>query len=86
MRKRNVASITLAVWMLTLSGLMSMCHIPDLRLFMATVLVGFFIVVYTFHPMFSKPGYIRNVHRMAAVCTVLFGLVIVLRILELVRG
>jgi hypothetical protein len=72
--------------MLTLSGLMSMRHIPDLRLFMATLLVGFFIVVYTFHPMFSKPGYIRNVHRMAAVCTVLFGLIIVLRILELVRG
>ncbi len=86
MRKRNVASITLAVWMLTVSGLMSMLHIPDLKMFMATILVGFFIIVYIFHPVFSKPGYIRNIHRMTAVCMVLFGLVIVLRILELVSG
>ncbi|MCM2465681.1 hypothetical protein [Methanoculleus oceani] len=86
MRKRNVASITLAAWMLAVSGLMSMLHIPDLKMFMATILVGFFIIVYIFHPVFSKPGYIRNIHRMAAVCTVLFGLVIVLRILELVSG
>lgn len=86
MRKRNVASITLAVWMLAVSGLMSMLHAPDLRLFIATALVGFFIVVYIFYPVFSKPGYIRNLHRMAAICTVLFGLVIVLRILELIPG
>lgn len=86
MRKRNVASIVLVVWMLTVSSLMSMLHIPDLKMFMATILAGFFIIVYIFHPVFSKPGYIRNIHRMAAVCTVLFGLVIVLRILELVSG
>lgn len=86
MRKRYVASIALMAWMLAASGLMSTLQAPDLKLFLATALVGFFIVVYVFHPTFSRPGYVRNMHRMAAACTVLFGLVIALRILELVRG
>lgn len=83
MRKSDAASISLAAWMLAVSGLLYIFHIPDLNLFMAAVLVGFFVIVYTIHPVFSRPRYIRNIYRMAIVGTVLFGLVIILRILEL---
>lgn len=78
--------MTLMAWMLAVSGLMSTLQAPDLRLFLATAFVGFFVVVYIFHPTFSRPEYVRAMHRMTAACTVLFGLVIALRILELIRG
>lgn len=84
MHKRDVASVTLMVWMLSVSGFMSLLHAPDLKLFMTVVLVGFFIIVYTIHPVFSKPGYIRRIHHLAIICTVLFGVLIAMRILELV--
>lgn len=86
MHKKDAASIALTVWMLTLSGLLYMLNIPDLRQFIAVALVGFFIIVYLIHPTFSKPGYIRNIDHMAIACAGLFGLVIVLRILELIGG
>jgi hypothetical protein len=85
MRKKDAAAIALMVWMLTMSGLMSTLPAPDIRLFIAIALVGFFIVIYIIHPMYSKPGYIRNIYRMAVVCTALFGVVISLRILELIQ-
>ena len=86
MHKKDAASVVLTVWMLTLSGLLYIFNTQDLRLFITTALVGFFIIVYLIHPTYSRPGYIRNINRMAIACTGLFGLVIVLRILELVGG
>ncbi len=84
MRKKNAAAITLMVWMLTLSSLMSLLHIPDLRLFLAYAMVGFFVIVYMIHPVFSRPGYIQSLYRMTIACTLLFGVVISLKLLELI--
>jgi len=85
MRKTDAASITLVAWMLSASGLLYLFHAPDLKLFLTIALVGFFIIVYVIHPTYSKPRSIRNVHLMATAGAVLFGLVIILRILELVE-
>lgn len=85
MRKTDAASIALAAWMLTVSGLFYHFRVSDLKLFLALALIGFFVIVYTIHPMFSKPRYIRNIHRMAIAGAALFCLVIYLRILELVE-
>ncbi len=85
MHKKEVASIALMVWMLTVSNLMGVPYDSDLKFFIAVTLVGFFIIVYLIHPVFSKPAYIRNVYRMGIVCTALFGLIIFLRVLELIE-
>jgi len=73
------------VWMLTVSNLMGILYGSDLKFFIAVTLVGFFIIVYLIHPVFSKPAYIRNVYRMGIVFTALFGLIIFLRVLELIE-
>ena len=83
MQKKDAAAITLTSWMLAVSWLMVVLHTPDLRLYIAYACVGFFIVVYMVHPMFSKPQYIRRVYAMAIACTVLFSGAIVLEILEI---
>ncbi|SDK35906.1 hypothetical protein [Methanoculleus thermophilus] len=83
MHKKNIASITLAAWMFTVGGLMYLLHASELKMFLAFTLVGFFIIVYMIHPMYMKPRYIRNVNRLAMVATVIFGIVIYLRVLEL---
>lgn len=85
MRKTDAASIALVAWMLLVSGLLYHFHVRDLKLFLALTLVGFFITIYTIHPVFSRPRYIRNIRRMAIAGVALFGLVICLRILELVE-
>jgi len=82
MHKKDASVIALTAWMLTVSGLMYIYRIPDIRLFMASALVGFFIIVYTIHPVFSKPRYIRGVYAMAVGCAVLFFVIIVFEILE----
>jgi len=85
MHKKDAASIALMAWMLTVSNLMAILYDPDLKYFIAATLVGFFIIVYIIHPVFSKPRYIRNIYRMGITCAALFSLVIFLRILELVE-
>ncbi len=85
MHKKDIASVVLMVWMLAASNLMGILYGPDLRLFIAVALVGFFTITYTIRPVFSKPDYIRNIDRMAVAGAALFGLVICLRILELIE-
>ncbi len=86
MQKKDAAAITLMVWMFTVSGWFGMLSISDLGLFAAVVPVGFFVIVYVIHPVFSTPKYMRNLYYMAAAFGVLFGVAITLRILELLRG
>ena len=85
MHKTDAASIVLAAWMLSVSGLLYHFYVRDLKLFLALALVGFFITIYMIHPVFSRPRYIRSIHRMAIGGAAVFGLVICLRILELVE-
>jgi uncharacterized membrane protein len=85
MHKKEAAPIVLMVWMLAMSNVIGLLYYSDLRLFIAFTLVGFFIIVYLIHPMFSQPGYIRSIYRMALSCTALFSLVIFLRILKLIE-
>ncbi len=86
MQKKDAAAITLTAWMLAVSGLFGMLRISDLGLFTAIALVGFFVIVYVIHPVFSTPRYMRNLNYMAVASVVLFGVAITLRILELLRG
>jgi hypothetical protein len=83
MHKKDASAIVLTAWMLTVSGFMYMFRIPDLRLFLASCLVGLFIIVYMIHPVFSKPRYIRGMYAMTIGYMVLFGAIIVLELLEL---
>ncbi|RXE55847.1 hypothetical protein ABH15_06390 [Methanoculleus taiwanensis] len=83
MQKKDAAAITLTAGMLAVAGLMSMLRIEDLRLFTAVALVGFFIIVYVIHPVFSTPRYMRNLYYMVGISVVLFSLAIGLRILEI---
>lgn len=85
MRKRDIAPIALMVWMLTVSNLMGISYGSDLKYFIAVALVGFFVILYLIHPVFSKPRYIRNIYRMGIVCAALFCLIIFLRVLELIE-
>ena len=85
MRKRDISPIALMVWMLTVSNLMGISYGSDLKYFIAVALVGFFVILYLIHPVFSKPGYIRNIYRMGIVCAALFCLIIILRVLELIE-
>jgi hypothetical protein len=85
MHKKDIASVVLMVWMLAASNLMGVLYGLDLRLFIAITLVGFFTITYTIRPVFSKPDYLRNIDRMAVAGAALFGLVICLRILELIE-
>ncbi|WP_243668654.1 hypothetical protein [Methanoculleus chikugoensis] len=72
--------------MLTVSNLMGISYGSDLKYFIAVALVGFFVILYLIHPVFSKPGgYIRNTYRMGIVCAALFCLIIFLRVLELIE-
>jgi len=84
MRKKDIASVVLMVWMLAMSNLMGVLYGPDLRFFIAVALIGFFIVAYTMCPIFSRPDYIHNIDRMTVAGAALFGLIICLRMLELI--
>jgi len=85
MHKKDIASITLAAWMFTVSGLMHLLHASELKMFLGFALVGFFVIVYMIHPMYTKPRYIRDVYHVAMVATVVFGIVTYLRMLELLN-
>lgn len=72
-----------ALWLTTISLLMLLGERFDLGLFFVLGFIGFLVIVELMEPYYIKPGYVVRIRFLIAIGIVLFGAVIVQKLLEL---
>jgi len=83
MIKKQVAVIAFTLWLVIISLSMLLTGRFDVALFFVLGFIGFLVIVIFIEPRYVKPGYLRYLRYLTAAGIVLFGTIIVLKLLEI---
>jgi hypothetical protein len=83
MRKEQIAIIALAVWLTVITVFMLVAHSVNLEIFFLLSLIGFFIIVELITPKYIRPGYLRYIQYILAAGIVIFGVIVVLKVMQI---
>ena len=83
MRKQQIAIIALAIWLTVIAVFMLLTQSVNLELFFVLSLIGFLVIVELIAPNYIQPGYMRYIRYLLAAGIVLFGVIVVLKVLEI---
>ena len=83
MRREQIAIIALACWLSLIMVLLFLAHSVDLSIFFVLALIGFLIIVELMSPKYIQPGYLRYIKYLLAAGIVVFGLIVVQKVLEI---
>ena len=83
MRKKQTASIVLALWLTIIAISMLFAERFDLLLFFILGFIGFLIIVEFMEPHYVKPGYVWYLWVLIAVGIVISGAIVVQKILDM---
>ena len=83
MRREQIAIIALACWLSLITVLLFLAQSVDLSIFFVLALIGFLIIVELMSPKYIQPGYLRYIKYLLAAGIVVFGLIVVQKVLEI---
>jgi len=83
MRKKNLAAIVIAAWLIIISIFMLLAWRIDIEIFFVLWLIGILVVVELMDTRFSLPPYLRYIKYLIAAGIVLFGGIVTLKVLEI---
>jgi hypothetical protein len=83
MRKKKIAAVALALWLILISVIMLLAELIDLGLFFIVGFIGFLVIVELMEPHYVKPGYQGYIQVLIAVGIVIFIALIVNKLLDL---
>jgi hypothetical protein len=83
MRKKNLAAIVIAAWLIIISIFMLLAWRIDVEIFFVLWLIGILVVVELMDTRFSLPPYLRYIKYLIAAGIVLFGGIVTLKVLEI---
>ena len=83
MTKKKIAAVIFALWLTIISVFMLLVERIDLALFFVLGFIGFLVIVELMEPYYVKPGYIPRIRFLIAAGIVLFGAIIVQKLLEI---
>ncbi|MGA2913723.1 MAG: hypothetical protein ABSE07_09440 [Methanoregula sp.] len=83
MRKKQIAAITFALWLITISCFMLFVGRFELALFFVLGFIGFLLIVMLIEPRYVKPAYLRYFTYLTAAGIVISGVVVVLKVMEI---
>ena len=82
MRKQQIAIIALAVWFTVIAVFMLLAQSVNLEIFFVLALIGFLVIVELIAPNYIQPGYMRYIRYILAAGIVLFGVIVVQKVLD----
>ena len=82
MRKQQIAIIALAVWLTVIAVVMLLAQSVNLEIFFVLSLIGFLVIVELIAPNYIQPGYMRYIRYILAAGIVLFGVIVVQKVLD----
>jgi len=83
MRKQQIAIIALAIWLTVIAVVMLLAQSVNLEIFFVLSLIGFLVIVELIAPNYIQPGYMRYIRYILAAGIVLFGVIVVQKVLEI---
>ena len=83
MRKKQIAAIFLALWLIIIACFMLYTGRFELALFFVLGFIGFLLIVMITEPHYIKPGYVRYIRYLIALGLLLSGAVVVQKIMEI---
>ena len=83
MRKKQIAAIFLALWLIIISCFMLFTGRFELALFFVLGFIGFLLIVMITEPHYVKPAYVRYIRYLIALGLLVSGAVVVQKIMEI---
>ena len=83
MRKQYIAVIALAVWLTFISLFMLLAQSFNFEIFFVLSFIGFLIIVRLIASNYIQPGYMRYIRYILFSGIVIFGVVVVQKVLEI---
>jgi hypothetical protein len=83
MRKKNIAIIALAVWLISISVFMFLAQHVDLEIFFVLFFIGILVMVYLMELNFVQPGYLLYMRYLIAVGIVIFSAILAQKAMEI---
>ena len=83
MRKQHIAIIAFAVWLTLLSLFMLLAQSFNFEIFFVLSLIGFLIIVELIASKYIQPGYMQYIRYILAASIVIFGVIVVQKVLEI---
>lgn len=86
MRKQQIAIIALALWFILVSVVMLLMQQVDFEIFFILCLIGIFVIMQILEPSYVQPGYLKYVRYLIAAGIVIFGAIIVHKVMVILAG
>jgi len=85
MKKKILAVIVIAIWLLVISLFMLLASRIDLEIFFVLWLIGLLVIVELMDTRFSLPPYMRYLKYVVAAGILLFGGIVATKVLEILN-
>jgi len=83
MRKQQIAIVAFAIWLTLISTYMLLVQRIDFELFFVLCLLGIFVIVQLMQSNYVQPGYLRYIRYLTAAGIVIFGVIVVQKVMEI---
>lgn len=83
MKKKNLAVIIVAIWLVIISIFMLLAYRIDLEIFFVLWLIGLLVIVELMDTRFSLPPYMRYLKYVIAAGIIIFGGIVTGKVLEI---
>ena len=83
MKKKVLAAIAIAIWLVVICMFMLLARSVDLEIFFVLWLIGLLVIVELMDTRFSLPPYMRYLKYVIAAGIVLFGGIVIQKVLEI---
>ncbi len=83
MRKKQIAILFFALWLIIILYIMLLAGRFDLALFFILGFIGFLLIVELIEPRYVKPSYLPYLRYLTAAGIVIFGAVVIQKLMEI---
>nr|WP_319375666.1 hypothetical protein [uncultured Methanoregula sp.] len=83
MKKKNLAITIITIWLIVISLFMVLAYRIDLEIFFVLWLIGLLVIVELADTRFSLPPYLRYIKYVVAAGIVVFGIIVIRKVLEI---
>jgi len=84
MKKKILAVIVMAIWLMIISMFMLLASRIDLEIFFVLWLIGLLVIVELMDTRYSLPPYMRYLKYVIAAGILIFGVIVTVKVLEIV--
>lgn len=85
MKKKTLAVIVISLWLLIISTFMLLAYRVDLEIFFVLWLIGLLVVIELMDTRYTLPPFMRHLKYVVAVGIILFGVIVAIKVMEILQ-